>query len=182
MKHLFGEPTFARYAGTRSQALLDSPAYTRVDSAHGGALSALSSAYEPVPVEGVDAPVAGRVAQKASEDSDSGEFAEVSDPDPLDEVMTGDGDVLTLLFALFVDGVQLHQHGRSTTTVVALKCLDLPGFLCNTDLACYPLAFIDGPKEPTNLSQFMLRILQQFKKVEPFGTADLDGTLPTCCA
>lgn len=188
VQHLFGEPVFARFAGTRTQALLDSPLYERLDNAHGKAISEL--AREDVRMDGSDEEMLpGHAANGASEstrservqgtasDSDF-ELGEVSDPDPLDEVMTAHGDTMTLFFGLFIDGVSLHQHGRSSTTVVAIKCMDLPGFLCNTDLACYPLAFIDGPKEPTNLVQFMALILRQFKEFEPMGAEDEQGVLP----
>lgn len=59
--------------------------------------------------------------------------------------------------------------------MVGLKCMDLPGFLVNTDLSCYALAFIGGSKEPTNLSEIMSVILFQFKKHEPTGCAAADG-------
>ena len=99
------------------------------------------------------------------------------DADPRDEVMTAYGPDMVLLFGLFVDGVQLHVHGRSTTTVFCLKCLDLPGFLANTDLASYTLAFIEGPKEPTCMTTVLMTILKQFKIFEPTGIEHEDGTL-----
>lgn len=108
------------------------------------------------------------------------EVAETVDPDPSDEHMTGNGDSMTLTFGLFIDGVQLHQHARATTTVVGIKCIDLPAFLANTDIACYPLAFIDGPKEPTNLSEFMAIVLRQFKEHEPVGQTNDKGEFPRC--
>lgn len=97
------------------------------------------------------------------------------DADASDEIGTAHGETMVLLFGLFVDGVQLHNTGRSTTTVFSLKCLDLPGFLVNSDLACYTMAFVDGPKEPTNMTQLVLAILHQFKVFEPDGVTDADG-------
>lgn len=173
VNHLFGEPLFARYAGTRTQAMLQSPLYKRLDTAHGGALSALSSesvgslVAQPTPVG----------ATGAATDPDT--IDDEANPDPTDEVMTGDGDELALMFALFVDGVQLHDHGRASTTVVGLKCIDLPGFMCHTDLACFPMAYIGGEKEPTNLSEFTALLLQQFKDHEVFGVVDRSGAVAT---
>lgn len=189
MNHLFGVEMFARFAGTRTQAMLDSPFFSNLDRAHGHALSALTAAEamdhgaEPV---GLQSKARREPSPFSPRQSETGrELPSLSptpilhdsavDPDPTDEEMTGAGDSLTLLFALFVDGVQLHAHGRATTTVVGIKCLDLPGFLCNTDLACYTLAFIGGAKEPSNLSQFMEKILEEFKRHEPSGSRDAEG-------
>lgn len=106
--------------------MLDCDWYKKIDKSHGMALTALSSHLSPEQrggnPDGSDVPIdfAGGCADEASYDN-----MDFVDPDPTDEVMTGDGDPLTLLFALFVDGVQLHDHGRATTTVIGLKCLDL---------------------------------------------------------
>lgn len=178
--HLFGEQMFARYAGTRTQAMLDSPVFQKLDASHGQALSTLSSHRIGLNAD-VVAPSTdlGQIASSSRSSEailDTGvSDSERVDPDPTDEVMTGEGDRIALLFALFIDGVQLHDHGRATTTVVGLKCLDLPGFLSNTDLASFPIAYIGGAKEPTDLSEFMKLILQQFKKHEPYGTASSEG-------
>lgn len=174
VRHMFGVEMFARFAGTRTRAMLDSPVYKRLDEVHGHVISALSSQVSEHPGDsGLASPeVAGPSTAAAAPTCRPEDFV---DPDPSDEIMTASGDVLTLCFALFVDGVQLHQHGRATTTVVGIKCLDLPGFLCNTDLACYPLAFIGGEKEPSNLQEFMSIILKQFKAHEPNGSVDKDG-------
>lgn len=206
INHLFGDPQFARFAGTRSAAMLESALYKRVDAAHGMALSALDSngmnsvdnaedeveaddGAEDGPIDGgsdtteifsdwSDAdddvqPACDRGVQ--GESSESENLEEVCDPDPSDETMTGAGDVAAILFALFVDGVQLHQNANATTTVVSLKCLDLPGFLSNTDLASFNLAFIGGKKEPTCMTEFMDLILRQFKEREPMGSLQPDG-------
>lgn len=161
--------------------MLDSPFFERLDQAHGGALSMLSSrdevqstsARESDAVQGDDAG-AGSSVGAASSDTDASD-CEAIDPDPTDEVMTGGGDSLTLLCALFIDGVQLHDHGRATTTVVGLKFLDLPGFLCNTDVACFPLAYIGGSKEPTCLTEITALILEQFKDHEVSAVKGIDG-------
>lgn len=175
MKHLFRADTFARFAGTRTQAMIQSDFYAQLDEAHGGSISALDSrSTVPASVEPQTPQHPPDCHQSPAEPCDVPDFGHV-DSDPSDEVMTGAGDTLTLFFALFVDGVQLHGHGRSTTTVIALKCLDLPGFLCNTDLACYSFAFISGPKEPSDLSEIMAIILQQFKCREPVMTDECDG-------
>ena len=113
--------------------------------------------------------------------SDHAEDDYLVDADPRDEVMTAYGPDMVLLFGLFVDGVQLHVHGRSTTTVFCLKCLDLPGFLANTDLASYTLAFIEGPKEPTCMTTVLMTILKQFKIFEPTGIEHEDGTWHVHC-
>lgn len=173
INHLFGEEQFARCAGTRSQAMLDSQWDNQLDTVHGKALTALASnVVDTAEVQQSCSDAVGTAPRPASlgivgEISDAEQ--ECVDPDPTDEVMTGNGDSLTLLFALFVDGVQLHDHGRATTTVMGLKCLDLPAFLSSTDLACFPLAYIGGSKEPSNLSEFMMIVLQQFKSHEPLG-------------
>lgn len=175
VSHLFRADQFARFAGMRSRAMLDSPLYQQLDEAHGRALSALDSSQTQSEV-----PVGGAVpmhppAEAAPAAPYRDPLHEPVDTDPSDEVMTGAGDTLTLLFALFVDGVQLHGHGRDTTTVIGLKCLDLPAFLCHTDLACYALAFIGGPKEPSDLSEIMSIILDQFKCHEPSTQIDREG-------
>lgn len=199
--HLFGVETFARFAGTRTHALLDSEFYHHVDYAHGGAISALSEdpcseqkdehtndvpcaainmACAPVRVADQLPPSEEVASDRSCSQDPCSRTSHDSQPDevtadPSDEVMTALADTITLFFALFVDGVQLHAHGRATTTVVGLKCLDLPGFLCNTDIACYPLAFVGGPKEPSNLAEIMAIILQQFKDHEPGGCVDEKG-------
>lgn len=161
--------------------MISSPFYQQVDEAHGSAISALSS-LPSSPGEGPRPPGRGFEAT-ASADTRAPDLTPPPpdchvDPDPSDEVMTGDCDTLTLLFGVFVDGVQLHQHGRATTTVIGIKCLDLPGFLSHTDLASYALAFIGGPKEPSNLSEIMAIVLKQFKLHEPMGYADDKGVPP----
>lgn len=249
--HLFGVPMFAKFAGTRTEALLNSPLYQHLDDMHGGAISALtsiesmvdaacrsggsfkadtdtdsppeprlrgngtpdasgpdvgSSVPQPKPSAGAvvnspdlpsnavfrqktPPPVIASGAGPSTRPPPIGSHAVTSapspvrpsvendmvDPDPSDEQMTGAGDALTLMFGIFVDGVQLHGHGRATTTVIGVKCLDLPGFLANTDLACYVLSFIAGPKEPTILTEIMTIILKQFKTHEPMGCQDDKG-------
>ena len=199
VRHLFGVPMFARFAGTRTEALLNSPFYQHIDQLHGHAVSGLACGTLPVATSGEavegrtsdatsaristsPAPLPQTGATPPSHASGAGSSRDLAedevDPDPTDEVMTGAGDSLTLMFAVFVDGVQLQQHGRGTTTVIGIKCLDLPGFLANTDLACYALAFIGGPKEPNNLSEIMSIILKQFKDHEPVGERDDEGVCP----
>lgn len=41
INHLFGVETFARFAGTRTRAFLDSDFYHHLDGKHGGAISAM---------------------------------------------------------------------------------------------------------------------------------------------
>lgn len=177
IRHLFSNATFARFAGVRTQAMLESPFYARLDAAHDGAISALSVADADAPAVGLAQPADdGEVP--ASSEHDTEQLQPVEDADPSDEVMTGGGDTLALLFGLFVDGVQLHANGRSTTTVVSLKCLDLPGFLVGTKVASYNLAFISGPKEPTCMTDFVHIILHQFKEYEPKVTRE---GVPTRC-
>lgn len=195
VRYLFGDLAFARFAGTRLQGLMDSPLFQDVDAAHGFALTRLvqeqpaADAADECAAD--DAPElqqhfphehgesdrwpANTPSQEESQqnrpdgwDTES-ELGVADAPEPSDEIHTGLGDRLCLLFALFVDGVQLHQHGRATTTVISIKCLDLPGFLSNTKLASFNIAFISGPKEPTNLTALMDIILQQFKDHEPLG-------------
>lgn len=181
IRHLFGVEAFAKFAGTRTHAFLDSDFYQHLDHAHNGAISALSPGSAGQ-TRGNNSNVALGAASPASPSSigacPTTEVPDSVNADPIDEVMTANGDTMTLFFALFVDGVQLHAHGRATTTVVGVKCLDLPGFLCNTDLASYPLAFIGGSKEPTNMSEIMAIILKQFKNHEPDGWVDDKGMLP----
>lgn len=182
INHLFGEPMFARFAGTRTHAMLDSPFYQRIDKAHGRALSALDSQDQAacaqdahIATEDADTPACAGPSTQPAINEETASDGDIVDPDPTDEVATGDGETLTLLFALFIDGVQLHGHGRATTTVVGLKCIDLPGFLCNTDLACFPLAYIGGVKEPTCLTQITHIILKQFKDHEVSTDTDAEG-------
>jgi len=179
IKHMFSNIDFARFAGVRTQAMLESEWYAKVDAAHGGAVSAMATAEtadhpmetdHAAQAEPHNAPTTLVDADVPDEDES---LYEVCDSDPSDEVMTGDGDSLCLLFGLFVDGVQLHVSGRSTTTVLSLKCLDLPGFLVCSKVASYNLAFIDGPKEPTCMTDFMMMVLAEFKKCEP--STDKDG-------
>ena len=87
--------------------------------------------------------------------------------EPSDEVMTGAGAILFLLFGIFCDGVQLYGNNKSTTTVIAIKCLDMPGSLVNKNLANYLLAFIGGQHEPTCMQDFLHIIVEQFKAFEP---------------
>lgn len=184
--------------------MVHSARYRRLDEAHGGAISALadpSYAAQPLPDDGAGpaAPAPGghsapsppraihpgvpahiplqMPGPAAHEYAYEREGGDLDDPDPRDEIMTAHGEEMVLLFGLFVDGVQLHQHGRSTTTVFCLKCLDLPGFLVNTDLASYTIAFIEGPKEPTCMTSILLTILKQFKMFEPTGVQHADGVL-----
>lgn len=182
---------FARFAGTRTLAMVGSDLYAEVDAAHGNAISALSSPTDnPVQppeedptlahAESLDVPPAteGGVDQGDNESTGSepqDPLEEVGDPDPSDEIMTANGESMVLLFGLFMDGVQLFAHGRSTTAVVSMKCLDMPGFLANTDLASYTIAFIGGPKEPTTLTTLTRLILDQFKYFEPKGVVGGDG-------
>ena len=181
IKHLFTEPLFARFAGVRTQGMLDSEFYARLDAAHGGALSALARGSDPAPDESVhhDEGIAAHATGSSAVDADpldqGGQDWPVADPDPRDEVMTGNGDTIILMFGLFVDGVQLHSSGRSSTTVFSLKCLDLPGFMVGTNMASYNIAFIDGPKEPTCMTQILAHILTQFKTFEPQGITGDDG-------
>lgn len=192
VRHMFGDPTFAEYAGVRTIAMLQSPKYRRLDEAHGGAISALANpnyAPQPLPAPpgaGACHPGPGDIGvsdhslpPQPPAHTAQYEYAHdgqhVENPDARDEEMTAHGEELILLFGLFVDGVQLHQHGRSTTTVFCLKCLDLPAFLVNTDLAAYTIAFIEGPKEPTCMTQILLSILKQFKFFEPSGVRIGDG-------
>lgn len=185
IKHLFTEPLFARFAGVRTQGMIESPFYARLDAAHGGAISAFAVSEEPR-VDPAAAPAAAAVAEPPADppadahmagDSDFEDDPDfpAADPDPRDEVMTGNGDTLVLMFGLFCDGVQLHESRRSSTTVFSLKCLDLPGFLVGTNLASYNIAFIDGPKEPTCMTDILLRILAEFKELEPLGITDDAG-------
>ena len=181
IRHLFGVEAFAKFAGTRTHAFLDSEFYQHLDYAHNGAISVLSqgslgqtSGNNSTTALAADTPTSPSSIGACP----STEAPDSVNADPIDEVMTANGDTMTLFFALFVDGVQLHAHGRATTTVVGVKCLDLPGFLCNTDMASYPLAFIGGSKEPTNMSEIMAIILKQFKDHEPDGWVDDKGMLP----
>lgn len=96
-------------------------------------------------------------------------------PDPSDSFPPHNGEQFMLFFGLFVDGVQLHQHGRHTTTVIALKLLDLPGFLSHKDCAAYPIGYISGPKEPTTMTTIIELIMQQFKQYEPKGVRVENG-------
>lgn len=63
--------------------------------------------------------------------------------------------VLLFCFRIFIDGVQLRAHGRSTNLVVGFKCLDQSSHLTNTDRSCFPFAFIGGEKEKTSLRDFI---------------------------
>ena len=252
IRHLYMNPMFARFAGTRTRAMLDSPWFNALDAAWDGWIKRLCNdgssdtedsedggagegpaggspasggAAQPVPrnvlasraepmarASGTAAPVApshsagasGAVTQARSDSAadavhaggfsgavrpggaaaatvgvqqsgadsdamseDESEPEEVADPDPSDEFWTGAGKLIALLFAIFHDGVQLHQKVKSTTLVFSLKCLDLPGFLVSKLLASYNFAFIGGPKEPSCLTEFVALILDQGKQYEP---------------
>lgn len=213
---MFGDPLFAKNAGTRNHAMIDSWLFEHLDRRHNRAISFIadgvpSGAGDTGPddemaqqLDQLD-PVAGLRAEGNEDDplqngasqgvpvdplhnapeewvpgDDDAEWVDnplhhVDDPDPRDELPPPEGDTITLFFGLFVDGVQLHQHGRSTTAVICVKCLDLPCFLATTDHSCYPLAFIDGPKEPTNMSEIMQYVLKAFKVSEPMGEWLPDG-------
>lgn len=218
IQHMFSNPVFAKHAGVRTRAMLESPFYARLDAAHDGALSALTVNSAPdqaratdghsthdvggarstpplqkaVPVQGLSHPLDEGLAGSARRagpnterpegdgphsESDGPDVLAVEDPDPSDEFMTGAGPTLTLLFGLFVDGVQLHASGESTTTVVSLKCLDLPGFLVGSKLASYNLGFVSGPKEPTCMTDFLNLILKEFKAYEPAVVVHPDGKI-----
>ena len=211
IRHLWGDPMFARFAGTRTLAMLECPLYSRLDLAHGGAISALAQSDcairdpiiipegggpapavhgPPQPAQDGGGPAAaarrppvpaqdgGGPAAAAHEPAEESDLDAVEDPDPSDDHMTAHGKSMIMLFGLFVDGVQLHGHGRHTTTVFVLKCLDLPGFLVNTDLAAYTLAYIEGPKEPTCMTEILMTVLKQFKIFEPSGVEHGDGASP----
>lgn len=187
---MFLDPIFARFVGTRCSALFDSELFKFLDEAHGGAISALqygemeteaANLPDSDPMEAVNghgmqqnATQEGDTSMAGSCDEDEDDYLDV-DPDPCDDIPPPEGKRITVFFSLFVDGVQLNQHGRATTVVVALKCLDLPGFLYTTDCAAYPLAFISGPKDPTNLTEILRVILDRFKEFEPVGVKEEDG-------
>lgn len=191
VRFLYGDYIFAKFAGTRTLALMNSRLYKDLDAAHDGALSALSTAtlggeHEVSESEGsameaaaASPPLRHHVDEQGAQTDADDILEEVLHPDPSDEVMTGNGDTVILLFGLFVDGVQLHAHGRSTTTVISMKCLDLPGFLVNTNLASFNVAFIGGPKEPSNMTGITRQVLDQFKNFEPRGTG---GVPPQSCS
>jgi hypothetical protein len=188
IRHLFMNPVFARFAGTRTQAMLDSPWYQEVDRSVHGLLSALrddgSTADERHGQTG-----AGDLCSKSSHGSDDedvernrdggghsedvsghdtdGEPEEVQDPDPSDEVMTGAGDHLALLWAIFHDGVQMYDKTQATTMVFSTKCLCLPSWLVQTLAASYNIAFVGGNKEPAILKGFLCEILRMYKAYEP---------------
>jgi hypothetical protein len=196
IRHLFTNPLFARYAGTRTQAMLDSPWYRDIDRSVHGLLSALrddggmvgSDADESdghggpgrvgsLSNRGSDA----EVERNSADDSPSGhvtgadaedELQEVQDPDPSDEVMTGEGDHIALLWAIFTDGVQMYDKTQATTMVFSIKCLCLPGWLVQTLAASYNIAFVGGNKEPAILKDFLCEILKMFKAYEPRPAAD----------
>lgn len=182
IRMMFSNPEHARYAGTRTKAMLDSPYYAHLNSAHNNAISALACSEAgsctregtPHAPESSGPESTGQGGQEAGADQED-QLEAVEDPDPSDEVMTGSGDTIVLLYAIFVDGVQLHQGNRETTTVISLKNLDLPGFLVGTKTASYNLAFISGPKEPTCLTDILALIVRQFKEFEPKMTPDAAG-------
>lgn len=180
---MFSNPDFAQYAGVRTRAMLDSPYYAHLDAAHNYAISALSSEPDAeassVLNPALATPMPGITGQgcanEAEESAEEDELDAVEDPDPSDEVMTGEGDTLVLLFSLFVDGVQLKQGNRETTTVVSLKCMDQPGYLVGTNVASYNVAFISGPKEPTCMTDILGVLVHQFKELEPSMAPDSAG-------
>lgn len=177
IRHMFSDQLFARFAGTRTCAFLDSEFYSALDKAHHGLLSQFSvdgnargcSKSEgggPASLgdEAVTGSPQGELYKCASDTSDPADLEATGDPS--DEVMTGAGDLLVLLFGVFIDGVQLYSNNKSTTTVIALKCLDLPACLVNKNLANYLLAFIGGRSEPSCLQDFIHIIVKQFKLYE----------------
>jgi hypothetical protein len=199
IRHLFMNPLFARFAGTRTQAMLDSPWYHEVDRSVHGLLSALrddgsTAGSDAVEGEGRERPgdvgiqssqrydaEVERNGEDGSHSGDStgvdaeGELQEVQDPDPSDEVMTGAGDHLALLWAIFHDGVQMYDKTQATTMVFSIKCLCLPGWLVHTLAASFNIAFVGGNKEPSILKGFLGEILKMFKAYEP--RPSLDGAL-----
>ena len=175
VRHMFLDPEFARGAGTRTTAFKCSPYYAQVDQASGGLLSQWDSSLAPggcgstQPRQSADresgqpslpAPVGTASLPIADDVAMPGEG--IAQSDPLDEVRTGDGAVMVLLFALFCDGVQLHQKSQSTTVVITLKCLDQPGFLVGKLVSSFNIAFIGGPQEPTCMKDFVAIFVQQF--------------------
>jgi hypothetical protein len=116
IRHLFMNPLFARFAGTRTQAMLDSLWYHEADRSVHGLLSTLrddggkagSDTDECDDHEGpgdvgslsshaYDAEVERNSDGRSHSEDITGIDAEVQDPDPSDEVMTGAGDHRALL-------------------------------------------------------------------------------------
>jgi hypothetical protein len=147
IRHWFLNPVFAKFAGTRTRAFVDSPYYRSIDDAMGGALSRARG--EPA------APSVGG--------------------DPAGELFADGAEPLVLDIAIAADGVQLHQKSLATTAIVVAKCLSLPCHLVHTLMASYNFAFIGGPKEPTTLSDFIAIVLRQFALCEPEVHYDENG-------
>ena len=189
---MFLDPAFAHGAGTRTIAFKSSPYYAQLDQATGGLLSRHDSSLAPggdetTPLRPGTNPDTGQSPDPArsaplpvwTDDIDApGE--DIAQSDPLDEVRTGDGDVMVLLFAIFCDGVQLHQKSQSTTVVITLKCLDQPSWLVGKLISCFNVAFIGGPKEPTCLKDFVAIFLEQFAQF--IAELDADASGASCCA
>lgn len=177
------EPMFAKYAGTRPRAMIESPAYQFVDEAHDGGISHLSGVTTAG--SGVARTSCDAGSLPVGTATEAGEAGACSDSDHDDnsdtyhdageEFMTGVGQTIALLFGIFVDGVLMHKNGKATTTIISVKCLDLPAFLCQTELASYTWGFIGGKKEPTCMTQILDLLLQQFKNHELSGRFDENG-------
>ena len=143
------EPGLRQVCRHTHQSVLESPYFKHLDQKSGGALTrdihldqAAAGAHLPSSV--------GAVAQRAA-----------------DEVHCGKGDHVTLLGATFVDGVQMHNGSKYTTTALSIKFMDLPAHLVQTLAASYNVAFISGPKEPSDLTSFMKHLLAQLEDAAP---------------
>jgi hypothetical protein len=68
--------------------------------------------------------------------------------------MTGAGDHLALLWAIFHDGVQMYDKTQATTMVFSTKCLCLPSWLVQTLAASYNIAFV-GVRHSNKSLEFM---------------------------
>lgn len=156
---MFLDSLFAEHAGTRTQAIINSPYWRHVDACLGGLLSdSCQSKAPPSP----DERMGGEGDRADPDDAD-----DVDDTvDPSDEVYQGHPDGITPMeFGLFWDGVQLNGSASAATAVFSLKCICLPAFLVNTLRASYNVAFISGgvsKNEVKTLTSFVTELIQPF--------------------
>lgn len=77
----------------------------------------------------------------------------------------------TVMLQFGGDAVSLLNFGNRSATVIGIRCEDLPGEVCQTNLAWRPLIIVEGPKETTVLSGILARTIGSLQEHAPMAMA-----------